>query len=253
MSFTVVIPARYASTRFPGKPLVDVNGKPMIQHVFERSIASGASAVYIATDDKRICARCNQFCDSVVMTSSEHENGTSRIAEVIETKNIPDDEIIINVQGDEPFIPPENIVQLADLLSNNDEASMSTLSFPIDDAADIFNPNVVKVVTDKHDRALYFSRSPIPFARDFIKGNELTVTIDELPFTYMRHIGIYGSRAGFVKTYKALPPTPLSVHESLEQLRVLEHGFAILIASANVAPPHGIDTPADLEKLLSSL
>ncbi len=225
----------------------------MIQHVFERAVESGANAVYIATDDNRIRERCVEFCDSVVMTSNAHENGTSRIAEVIESTCIKDDEIIINVQGDEPFIPPENIVQLAKLLIENTDAAMSTLCYPIDDEADIFNPNVVKAVVDEHQQALYFSRSAIPYAREYFSDNSLNVDINELPFSFMRHIGLYGYRASFVKTYKDLSPTPLSVHESLEQLRVLEHGYRILMASASVAPPHGIDTPEDLEKLLLTL
>lgn len=253
MSFTVVIPARYASTRFPGKPLVKVKDKPMIQHVYERAVASGAKAVFIATDDERIEDCCRSFCDSVVMTSSNHENGTSRIAEVIEKASISDDEIIINVQGDEPFIPPENIVQLAKLLTSNADVPMSTLCYPIDDEEDVFNPNVVKVVMDKQHRSLYFSRSAIPYPRDYMTNGALNVDFKDLPFSFMRHIGLYGYRAGFVKTYKDLSPTPLSVYESLEQLRVLEHGFDIVIEPANVAPPHGIDTPEDLAKLLLTI
>ena len=249
MPFNVVIPARYASTRFPGKPLALIKGKPMIQHVHQRAIESGAEKVFVATDDKRIEDTCLSFGADVVMTDSQHENGTARIAEVVEKKSIDDEQIIINVQGDEPFIPPENIKQLAAMLDNNPNTQMSTLCHKIHDKDEVFNPNVVKVVMDESGHALYFSRSVIPYPRDFIKEGKLTCELSELPFAFYRHIGIYGYRAKFIKTYKALGDTTLSRYESLEQLRVLEKGYKIAVQASKVAPPQGVDTPEDLEKL----
>ena len=268
MDFIVVIPARYGSTRFPGKPLALINGKPMIQHVVERSLEAGASKVIVATDDERIANVVKGFGADVCMTRSDHESGTTRIAEVLTANSISDDTIVINVQGDEPFIPSENIQQVAQNLFANKDMPMGTLAYPISEAEDIFNANVVKVLSDKNNRAIYFSRAPIPFDRDIFaaqkerlaglfSGNtnkvdeeqEGVLSINDLASTYLRHIGIYGYRAGFVKQYSQLEPTQLEQTESLEQLRVLWHGYAIHIDVAVSAPPHGVDTPDDLEKL----
>ncbi|TDF42030.1 3-deoxy-manno-octulosonate cytidylyltransferase [Alteromonadaceae bacterium M269] len=247
MSFTVIIPARYASSRFPGKPLVDIEGKPMVQHVYERSIESGASQVVVATDDQRIVAAVEQFGGQYCLTSSEHESGTERIAEVIDRLEIGDDEIIVNVQGDEPFIPVANIQQVAKSLSVSQDASMATLAVKIDDVDEVFNPNVVKVVLDKQSNALYFSRSVLPYDRNRFLGKE---NIDDVGDFYLRHIGLYAYRAGFVKRYIQMSPSSLEQIESLEQLRVLWHGEKIHVGIAVETPPTGIDTPEDLKRLL---
>jgi len=192
MSFTVVIPARYASTRLPGKPLALIQGKPMIQHVYERAAASGAAEVIVATDDQRICDAVEAFGGRAMMTAPTHQSGTERLAEVIEYLALADREIVVNVQGDEPFIPPEIIRQVADNLANQRQAPMATLAVAIDTVDDVFNPNSVKVVTDANGYALYFSRAPIPYDREhFAKQQTGAVATN----TYWRHIGIYGYRA----------------------------------------------------------
>lgn len=255
--FTVVIPARFASTRFPGKPLAVIGTKPMLQHVHERAIEAGASKVIIATDDLRIEQAARAFDAEVCMTSDKHQSGTTRIAEVIENTGIQNDEIVVNVQGDEPFIPPENIRQVADNLAKYTEYPMASLCYPIEDAADVLNPNVVKVVKSKTGRALYFSRAPIPFPRGSMTQddagrlvqNEWTPQAQQL---YLRHIGIYGYRAEFVLKFSGMGNSELETFESLEQLRVLEHGHNIHMDIASGAPPHGVDTPEDLAKLNQS-
>lgn len=245
MSFTVVIPARYGSSRLPGKPLADIGGKPMIQHVVERAEASGAAEVIVATDDERVRAGVEKFGGRVMMTSSEHTSGTERLAEVIEQLALAEDEVVVNVQGDEPFIPPEIIRQVADNLANQRQAPMATLAVPIDNAEDIFNPNVVKVVTDAAGYALYFSRAAIPWDREHFSVERATNVIAEL---YHRHIGIYAYRAGFVRRYIEWQASPLEQLESLEQLRVLWHGERIHVAEAILAPATGIDTEQDLQR-----
>nr|WP_136252462.1 3-deoxy-manno-octulosonate cytidylyltransferase [Ningiella ruwaisensis] len=260
--FTVVIPARYASTRFEGKPLALIKGKPMLQHVHERALEAGASSIIVATDDPRIEKAARAFGADVCMTSSEHQSGTTRISEVISIRGIEKSEIVVNVQGDEPFIPPENIRQCADNLATNTNYPMSTLCYPIDDAEDVLNPNVVKVVKSEKGKALYFSRAPIPFTRGQIILNEqgqleaanlaLKMQLNngqaESQFKYFRHIGIYGYRASFIKAYANMPDSALEHIESLEQLRVLDRGFDIHIEIAKKLPPHGVDTPEDLRK-----
>lgn len=221
MKFTVIIPARYASSRFPGKPLVNINGKPMIQHVYDRAIESGASRVIVATDDARIAKTVSDFGGNYCMTAEHHESGTERLAEVIEVEGLLAHELVVNVQGDEPFIPPENIQQVAENLYNHQDAEMATLGVKITDVEEAFNPNVVKVVTDKLGYALYFSRSTIPYDRSrFLDADN----IDDIGDFYMRHIGIYAYRAGFIKQYVNMAPSGLEQVESLEQLRVLWHG-----------------------------
>lgn len=245
MSFTVVIPARYGSSRLPGKPLADIGGKPMIQHVVERAEASGAAEVIVATDDERVKVGVEKFGGRVMMTSSDHTSGTERLAEVIEQLALAEDEVVVNVQGDEPFIPPEIIRQVADNLANQRQAPMATLAVPIDDADDIFNPNVVKVVTDAAGYALYFSRAAIPWDREHFSAERGTEVIAE---HYHRHIGIYAYRAGFVRRYIEWQASPLEQLESLEQLRVLWHGERIHVAEAILAPATGIDTEQDLQR-----
>ncbi|MEZ8143529.1 3-deoxy-manno-octulosonate cytidylyltransferase [Enterovibrio norvegicus FF-162] len=241
MKFTVVIPARYASSRLPAKPLVDIGGKPMIQWVYEQAMKSGADKVIIATDDQRIVDAANAFGAEVCMTREDHQSGTERLAEVIEKYNLDANEIIINVQGDEPLIPPSVIRQVAENLAKS-EAPMATLAVNIDHADDVFNPNAVKVVTDKDGYALYFSRASIPWDRD----NFVKVPM-EIHHNLKRHIGIYGYRAGFINTYINWAPSPIEHIECLEQLRVLWYGEKIHVDVAIEVPPAGVDTPEDLE------
>ena len=248
MSFIVVIPARYGSTRFPGKPLALIHGKPMIQHVYERAIEAGATDVIVATDDTRIGALVEQFGGKVCYTRDTHESGTERIAEVLTALNISNNTIIVNVQGDEPFIPPENIKQVAKNLATSIEQKssmqMSTLCFPITHRADVDNANVVKVVFASNGKALYFSRAAIPYDRSWVDNTQAMQSN-----AYYRHVGIYAYTAGFIHKYITLAQTAYEQIESLEQLRVLYHGYDIHVAIAEQAPPHGVDTPADLERL----
>ena len=249
LKFIVVIPARYGSTRFPGKPLALIKGKPMIQHVVERASEAGAQKVIVATDDERIAKVVNEFGADVCMTRDDHESGTTRIAEVLATLAYPDDTIVVNVQGDEPFIPAINIQQVAQNLHDNSQIPMATLGYPISDIEDIFNPNVVKVVTNSHNHAMYFSRAAMPFDRDEFSNKSVdNICMHDLSSVYLRHIGIYGYRAGFVKQYENMSATQLERTESLEQLRVLWHGHVIHVDVAKHAPPHGVDTPEDLQR-----
>ncbi|NRF26256.1 3-deoxy-manno-octulosonate cytidylyltransferase [Vibrio coralliilyticus] len=241
MAFTVVIPARYESTRLPGKPLADIGGKPMIQWVYEQSLQAGAEKVVVATDDARVESAVQAFGGVVCMTSSEHESGTERLAEVVKVMNIPDDHVIVNVQGDEPLIPPAIITQVANNLASS-QAPMATLAVEISHEDEVFNPNAVKVLTDKDGYAMYFSRATIPWDRDnFANGGKVIAQ------PLMRHIGIYAYRAGFINTYINWEPTALEKIESLEQLRVLWYGEKIHVEVAKQAPPAGVDTPEDLE------
>ncbi|MEH8117193.1 MULTISPECIES: 3-deoxy-manno-octulosonate cytidylyltransferase [Aeromonas] len=247
MSFVVVIPARYASTRLPGKPLADIHGKPMVQHVVEKALQSGADRVIVATDDERVQQALQSTGVEVCMTSPDHQSGTERLAEVCRHYGFAADTIIVNVQGDEPLIPPAIIRQVADNLAAA-TAPMATLSVPIRDAEEAFNPNAVKVVTDKDGYALYFSRASIPWDRDrFAKGHE------QIGDHYQRHIGIYAYRAGFIQRYVDWAPSVLEQVEALEQLRVLWYGEKIHVAQALEAPPVGVDTQADLEKVRAFL
>lgn len=249
MEFVVVIPARFASTRLPGKPLADICGKPMIQHVYEKACLSGASKVVIATDHPAVFDAVKSFTSDVLMTRDDHQSGTERLAEVMELLNLDDDTIVVNVQGDEPLLASENVSQVAALLANS-QAPMATLSTAIDEREDIVNPNCVKVVSDVTKNALYFSRSPIPYHRDALMDNKLDALNVE---DYQRHIGIYAYRAGFIKQYISLAASPLERLESLEQLRVLYHGYAIKIEQARVTPQAGVDTPQDLARVVAIL
>jgi 3-deoxy-manno-octulosonate cytidylyltransferase (CMP-KDO synthetase) len=249
VEFVVVIPARYASSRLPGKPLADICGKPMIQHVYNKAAASGASAVYVATDHQAVFDVVKGFTDNVLMTREDHQSGTERLAEVVEKLNLASDTIVVNVQGDEPLLASENVSQVAKLLAESD-APMATLSAKITDSDDIFNPNCVKVVSDTEQNALYFSRAPIPYHRDAMMNDDnSTLNLAD----YARHIGIYAYRAGFIQQYIALPESRLEQLESLEQLRVLYHGYSIKIAGAVCEPQAGVDTPDDLTRVIAAL
>ncbi len=246
MSFVVVIPARYASTRFPGKPLIDLNGKPMVARVAERASRSSATQVLVATDDARIAAACDEARVAYVLTRSDHATGTDRLSEVVASLNLPDDAVVVNVQGDEPLIPAKVIDQVAALLESNPNASIATLCHPIQDVADVANPNVVKCVTSELGEALYFSRAPIPFARDAWSG-----AVDSIPhgLPMYRHIGLYAYRAGFLRRFPELSIPAIERYEALEQLRALAHGFRIAVAIVQDPLPPGIDTPEDYVRL----
>jgi len=252
MSYTVVIPARYASTRLPGKPLADIAGKPMIEHVYQRACESQAGRVVIATDDDRIEAACRAFGAEVVMTAADHTSGTDRLEEVARKLGFEADERVVNVQGDEPLIPPELIDQVAANLQAHPDAAIATLCERISDAASVFNPNVVKTVFDHRGMAHYFSRAPIPWARDDWQATgDATLMGQVLPESchYYRHIGIYGYRVSFLRDFVTWLPAPTEVTESLEQLRALYNGARIHVEEACRVPPAGVDTSEDLERL----
>lgn len=252
MSFTVVIPARYASTRLPGKPLADIAGKPMIQHVCERAAESRAERVVVATDDDRIRVACEGFGAEVVMTSADHASGTDRLEEVARILGFDGAARIVNVQGDEPLIPPALINQVADNLDLNPDAPIATLCESILDAAALMDPNVVKVVFGHRGMAHYFSRAPIPWARDaWVNPDQRS----ELPegAAYYRHIGIYGYRVSLLGEFVSWPPAPTERAESLEQLRALYNGRQIHVAQACEAPAAGVDTEADLARVRAVL
>lgn len=249
MKFTVIIPARYASSRLPRKPLLEIAGKPMIQHVWEKAQQAGADRVIVATDHPEIEAVVKGFGGEVCLTSDKHNSGTERLAEVVEKMGLADDEIIVNVQGDEPLIPPMIVAQVAENLAQS-QANMATLGVKLGTKEELFNPNVVKTLTDQHGFALYFSRAPIPFARDqFADCDDAFVASQH----YIRHIGIYAYRAGFIKQYVQWQPTALEQLESLEQLRALWYGEKIHLAIAKQAPAVGVDTPEDLERVRAIL
>ena len=245
MSFIVVIPARFASTRFPGKPLIDLKGKPMVVRVAERASLSSATRVLVATDDTRIAAACGDHGVAHVMTRNDHPTGTDRLSEVAALLNLPDDAVVVNVQGDEPLIPANVINQVAAMLAANPNAAMATLCHPIHDVADVINPNVVKCVISEVGEAMYFSRAPIPFARDAWRDGVDSIP-DGLPM--YRHIGLYAYRAGFLRRFPALSIPAVEAHEALEQLRALAHGFRIAVSVVQDALPPGIDTPSDYER-----
>jgi len=247
MSFVVIIPARFASTRLPGKPLQDINGKPMIVHVLERARESGAERIIVATDHPDVASVVEAAGGEVCMTRADHQSGTERLAEVVEKCGFSDDTVIVNVQGDEPMIPAVIIRQVADNLAAS-HSGMATLAVPIHDAEEAFNPNAVKVVMDKDGYALYFSRATIPWDRDhFAKSRE------QIGDTLLRHIGIYGYRAGFIRRYVNWAPSPLEHIEMLEQLRVLWYGEKIHVAVAKEVPGTGVDTLEDLHRVRAEM
>lgn len=256
MSFIAIIPARFASLRLPGKPLLDLAGKPMVQHVWEKTCLSAAQRVVIATDDQRIADVARAFGAEVCMTSADHPSGTDRLQEVASKLGLAKTAQVVNVQGDEPMIPPELINQVAANLANNSQASMATLSEQITDVDAVFNPNNVKVVTDKNGFALYFSRSPQPWARDYFLKNEAgDFKPQALPagINFQRHIGIYAYRVDFLDEYVTWQPAPLEQAEQLEQLRALWNGHKIHVAPACKQHPQGIDTPEDYQRLQALL
>lgn len=247
--FRVIIPARFASTRLPGKPLLDIAGKTMIQRVYEQACKSSALEVIVATDDARIEAAATAFGAKVIMTSSQHESGTDRLQEVVSKLGLKNDDIVVNVQGDEPLIPPQVIDQVAANLAGS-EAGISTLSEIIVDAEFVFDPNIVKVVSDAQGYALYFSRAPIPWCRATYQPGR-----GELPtiMPVQRHIGIYGYRVSLLHDFVKWGPCALEKTESLEQLRAMWHGVKIHVEPALETPPPGIDTQEDLDRVLRYL
>ena len=239
----VIIPARYAATRLPGKPLLDVAGKPLIQRVHDCAVKCAADQVVVATDDERIRKAAEDFGARVVMTSAEHRSGTDRLAEVIKKLGIGADEIVVNLQGDEPLMPPELVREVAEKLASHKSATVATASHAIHDRETLSNPNVVKVVCDAQGYALYFSRAAIPWPRDTMSGKGSSA------IQAFRHIGLYAYRAGFVQRYASWPPCPPEQAEQLEQLRVLWHGERIVVHETRVMPEAGVDTPEDLERV----
>jgi len=240
VSFVVLIPARYASSRFPGKPLADLGGKPMIVRVAERAKQSGAEAVHVATDDERIARAVRSAGFAVVMTRADHASGSDRLAEAARTLRLSDEQIVVNVQGDEPLIAPALIRAVAERLERDHGASISTACHALHDAAQAASPDVVKVVLDAHGYALYFSRSRIPYPR---QGDAVCY----------RHAGIYAYRARFLREFAALEPAPLERSEALEQLRALWHGHRIAVEVSDAQIPPGVDTPDDLAAVLKML
>ncbi len=246
MTYTVVIPARYGSSRLPGKPLADIAGKPMVQRVYERACESGASQVVVATDDERIATACTNANSRVCMTRADHPSGTDRIEEVSRLLQLADDDIVVNVQGDEPLIPAAVIDQVAANLANHPDAAIATLCEPINNAGDLFNPNVVKVVADNEGMALYFSRAPVPWNRDEYGQGQPAAAANVVAH---RHLGIYAYRVGLLRQFVTWPPHPLETIEALEQLRAMANGARIHVAEACEYVPPGVDTAEDLEQV----
>ncbi len=246
MKYTVLIPARLASTRLPDKPLADLGGTPMVVRVAQRALQSGATRAVVAADSTQITDACKAYGIEAVLTRSDHPSGSDRLAEACELLGLDGQDIVVNVQGDEPLIDPSLIDAVAQLLEERPEASMSTAAHIIDNVEDFRNPNVVKVVLDAKGLALYFSRAPIAWWRDgFAEG------INSLPPALMplRHVGIYGYRAGFLRQFPQLPQAPVEVVEALEQLRAVWHGHRIAVHVSQHAPGPGVDTPQDLERV----
>jgi 3-deoxy-manno-octulosonate cytidylyltransferase (CMP-KDO synthetase) len=246
VGFTVLIPARLASTRLPNKPLADIAGKPMVVRVAERAVRAGADRVVVAADDLAIMRACAAHGIEALLTRTDHASGSDRLAEACGLLSLQGDDAVVNVQGDEPLIEPILIARCAALLDERRDCVMSTVAHPIDTVADYLNPNVVKVVLDAAGRALLFSRAPLPWWRD---GHALGVTdLPPAPIA-LRHLGLYGYRAGFLRRFPSLPPAPLEQCEALEQLRVLWHGEQIAVHVAEQASGPGVDTPEDLARV----
>ncbi|MBK4737491.1 3-deoxy-manno-octulosonate cytidylyltransferase [Noviherbaspirillum pedocola] len=244
MRFSVIIPARLASTRLPNKPLADIAGKPMVVRVAERAASSGAEHVLVATDHPDILAACRMHGIDARMTRADHLSGTDRIAEVAAALGLPDDAVVVNVQGDEPLIDPNLIAATAALIAPG--VTTATAAHPIHDVADLFDPNVVKVVLDKVGRAMYFSRAPIPWNRDAYAQTRDALPPGPAP---LRHIGLYAFSQAFLQAYPTLAASPLERIEALEQLRVLWHGYPIAVHQTEHAPSAGVDTPEDLDRV----
>jgi 3-deoxy-manno-octulosonate cytidylyltransferase (CMP-KDO synthetase) len=248
--FVVIIPARLASTRLPRKPLADLGGEPMVVRVARRASACGAERVVVATDSDEVLTACRSFDVAAVLTRPDHPTGTDRLAEAVDALQLPDGTIVANVQGDEPLLPPDVVGRVAGLLAQRSDCAMATAAHPLHDAAEFFNPNVVKVVADASGRALLFSRAPIPWARDAFSNARGSLPAD-LPA--WRHVGLYAYRAGFLRRFPQLPRAPIEEHEQLEQLRALWHGFGIAVLPLAEALPPGVDTPEDLQKVRALL
>ncbi len=246
MSFLVVIPARAASTRLPDKPLLDIGGLPMVVRTANQARLSRADRVVVATDDERILHAAQAHGHEAVLTHADHPTGTDRLAQVVQLLQLPDDALVVNVQGDEPLIDPALIDTVAALLERTPEAAMATCAAPVRDAETLFNPNAVKVVCDLNGRALYFSRAPVPWARDALAGGD-RVLASGLPA--LHHIGLYAYRARFLREFVQLRTGVLERFESLEQLRALENGHAIAVAQVPALPHGGVDTEADLARV----
>ncbi len=257
MDFTVIIPARYGSSRFPGKPLADIAGKPMVVRVADRARESGAREVLVATDHPGIAAEVERYGYTAVMTRRGHASGTDRLAQVVARRRYPGRRIVVNVQGDEPLIEPALIKEVAANLARHPEAEIATACTPIRDPQELANPNVVKVVLDNLGYALYFSRAPVPFARNAFAQPQgrsrgaSTSGIRAIPrgLPVYRHLGIYAYRCAFLRRFTRLKPALIERFEALEQLRALAHGFRISVAVTHNAPHPGIDTPRDLRKV----
>lgn len=244
--FTVIIPARYASSRLPGKPLLDIAGKPMVVRVADRAKKSGAREVLIATDHPEIMSAAERYGHKAVMTRRDHASGTDRLAEVVARQRYPARHIVVNVQGDEPLIKPALIRAVAATLARHRNAQIATACTPLRDVRDLVNPNIVKVVLDHAGYALYFSRAPVPFARDAYAAG-----IRAIPrgLPVFRHLGIYAYRCAFLRDFTGLKPAVIERFEALEQLRALAYGFRISVAVTRTAAPAGIDTPHDLRRV----
>jgi 3-deoxy-manno-octulosonate cytidylyltransferase (CMP-KDO synthetase) len=240
--FIVVIPARLASTRLPRKPLADIGGAPMIVRVAQQAQKSQAARVIVATDSDEVLAICKQYLIEALKTRSTHLTGTDRLSEVVEILQLPDDKMLVNVQGDEPFIPPELINLVAKALHDSSSAAIATVGVALSHEADIQNPNIVKIVHNHLGEALYFSRASIPFFRD--PGSAVNPAQRLVPC--LRHIGLYAYQSHFLRAFSSLSPAPIELTESLEQLRALWYGYKIQIVTSHEAPPAGVDTPEDL-------
>ncbi|HVL56056.1 MAG TPA: 3-deoxy-manno-octulosonate cytidylyltransferase [Burkholderiaceae bacterium] len=254
LPFVALIPARLGSTRLPDKPLADLGGKPMVVRVAEQAQASGAAQVAVATDSAAVAEAVRRHGFTALMTRADHPSGTDRLAEAAEQLALDAATIVVNVQGDEPQIPPALVAAVAQTLANDRECAIATAAHPIAAIDELLNPNVVKVVVDSRGRALYFSRAPIPFARDAMPGFPAALPASlpaalAQPHPALRHIGVYAYRAGFLRRFPALSRSPLESIEALEQLRALWHGEAIAVSITADAPPAGVDTPADLERV----
>ncbi len=243
----IIIPARYASSRLPGKPMADIHGRPMIQWVYERAVAAGSEHVVVATDDERIQEAVHAIGARAVLTSEGHESGTDRLAEVIDFLELPDETVVVNLQGDEPMMPPVLLAQVANLLRAKPAAAMATLMVPIVEEKEFLSPDAVKVVANERDEALYFSRAPIPFHRDGLPGP------GEAGIFGFRHLGLYAYRAGFLRRFVETSSPEMERLEKLEQLRALSMGETIAIEVAEVTPPPGVDNESDLERVRREL
>ena len=249
MSFQIVIPARFASSRLPGKPLLEIAGKPMLLHVMEQCRKSGAAAIWVATDDQRIADMARRHGGEALMTRADHVSGTDRLEEVAGQLGLADDDILVNVQGDEPLIPPAVIDQVAANLAADSQFGIATLCEPVADVETLFNPNAVKVVFDDQGRALYFSRAPVPWHREAFAQKARVLPAGN----WWRHIGIYAYRVGLLHRFVSWPPATLELTESLEQLRAMANGVAIHVEPACEKVPAGVDTAEDMDRLRALL